>query len=71
MIAKIVGAAIGERIGERFGGGGRGALIGAISPVVARRLFGPLGLVLVGGYAAKKYLDYRRSQSSRRGRFTP
>jgi hypothetical protein len=63
MIGKIVGAAIGERIASRYGTGTKGALVGALAPTLARRLFGPLGLALAGGYAAKKYLDYRRSRA--------
>jgi hypothetical protein len=71
MIGKILGAAIGEKIGERYRGGARGAVIGALAPMLARRLFGPLGLVLAGGYAAKKYYDHRRSRTPEQGRFTP
>lgn len=63
MIGKIAGAMIGDKIAERYGASGtKGALIGALTPVVARRLFGPLGLALAGGYAAKKYIDYRRER---------
>lgn len=63
MIDKIAGAFIGDRIAERYGASGtKGAMIGALAPVVARRLFGPLGLVLAGGYAAKKYMDHRRDR---------
>jgi hypothetical protein len=62
MIGKIIGAAIGERVARRSGGGARGALIGAMAPAIARRLFGPLGLALAGGYAAKKYYDSRKAR---------
>jgi hypothetical protein len=62
MIGKIIGAAIGERVARRSGGGAKGALIGALAPAIARRLFGPLGLALAGGYAAKKYYDRRRAR---------
>ena len=62
MIGKIIGAAIGERVARRSGGGAKGALIGAMAPAIARRLFGPLGLALAGGYAAKKYYDRRRTR---------
>ncbi len=61
MIGKIIGATIGERVAGRSGGGAKGALIGALAPMVARRLFGPLGLALAGGYAAKKYYERRKS----------
>lgn len=67
MIGKIIGAVVGERIAARHGAGVKGALIGAAVPVIARRLFGPLGLVLAGGYAAKKFYDYRKRQNSARG----
>jgi hypothetical protein len=62
MIRTIVTAAIGERIASRYSRGGKGLLIGAIAPMVARRLFGPLGLALAGGYAAKKYYDHRKAR---------
>jgi hypothetical protein len=70
MIGRILSAVIGEKIGERYGRGGRGALIGAVAPAIARRMFGPLGLAVAGGYAAKKYYDRRRSRQTQ-GRFTP
>ncbi len=60
MIGKIVGAVVGKRLAGRHDGV-KGALIGAAAPVVARRLFGPLGLLLAGGYAAKKIYDKRRT----------
>jgi hypothetical protein len=60
MIGKIVGAALGKRVAARYGNGGTGMLIGALAPVVARRAFGPLGLALAGGWAAKKYYDSRK-----------
>ena len=66
MIGKIAGAIVGKKIAERYGEGPKGALIGALAPLVARRLFGPLGLALAGGYAAKKYYDSRRSRNSAR-----
>jgi hypothetical protein len=63
MIGKIVGALIGEKVASRYGTGAKGALIGALAPVVARRLFGPLGLALAGGYAAKKLYDHRKGRT--------
>lgn len=63
MFGKIVGAAIGNRIARNHEGG-KGALIGMLVPVVGKRLFGPLGLVLGGAYVAKKVWD--RRQASRR-----
>ena len=61
MIGKLLGAFVGKRIAERHGSGAKGVVIGALAPVVARRLFGPLGLALAGGYAAKKYYDHRKA----------
>jgi hypothetical protein len=60
MIGKIAGAVIGNKIAARYGTGARGAVIGALVPIVARRAFGPLGLALAGGYAAKKFYDSRK-----------
>ncbi|HWH17987.1 MAG TPA: hypothetical protein VNT77_06580 [Allosphingosinicella sp.] len=62
MIGKIIGAAIGRRVAGRYNGG-RGVLLGALAPVIARRAFGPLGLALAGGWAAKKYYDSRRTRT--------
>ena len=57
MIGKIAGALIGKKIADRYGTGGRGMLLGALAPAIARRAFGPLGLALAGGYVAKKAYD--------------
>jgi hypothetical protein len=65
MIGKIAGALIGRRMAGRYGNGTRGALIGAIVPLVARRAFGPLGLVVAGGYAAKKIYDSQKGKRRR------
>jgi len=62
MIGKIAGAVIGKKVAERYGNGTRGAIVGALVPVVARRAFGPLGLVLAGGYAAKKIYDSQKGK---------
>ena len=59
MIGKIIGAAVGRKIAGRYNGG-KGMLLGALAPVVARRALGPLGLALAGGWAAKKYYDSRK-----------
>lgn len=60
MIGKLASAIAGKKIAERYGNGARGAVIGALLPVVARRAFGPLGLAIGGGYLAKKYYDSRK-----------
>jgi hypothetical protein len=62
MIGKIVGAVVGKRIAERHGDGLKGAVLGAAAPAIAKRLFGPLGLVIAGGYVAKKIYDSRRDR---------
>jgi hypothetical protein len=63
MLGKIAGAFIGKRVADRYGSGGRGMIIGALAPALARRAFGPLGLVLAGGYVAKKVYDSRKRRS--------
>lgn len=64
MLGKIIGAAIGRKVAGRYSGG-QGMLVGALVPFVARRAFGPLGLVIGGGYLAKKLYD-RNKQRTRR-----
>jgi hypothetical protein len=63
MIGKIASAFIGKKIADRYGTGGRGMIIGALAPALARRAFGPLGLALAGGYVAKKVYDGRKRRS--------
>jgi hypothetical protein len=62
MIGKLIGAALGKRIAAPHGNGAKGALIGMMVPMVARRAFGPLGLAVAGGYAAKKYYDSKKAR---------
>ena len=66
MIGKILGGYVGQRVGNRYnregGSGLRGALIGTGIAMVARRGLGPLGLLIGGGYVAKKVLDRRRTR---------
>ena len=57
MLGKIAGAYLGNKIAGRYNSGGNGIIVGALAPVLARRAFGPLGLVLAGGYEAKKLYD--------------
>jgi hypothetical protein len=67
MIGRIASAVIGKKIADRYGTGGRGMIIGALAPMIARRAFGPLGLALAGGYVAKKVYDGRRRRSRAEG----
>ncbi len=61
MIGKIIGALVGREIDRRDGQGGiKGAAMGYMAGGAMRRL-GPLGLVLGGGYVAKKAYDRRRA----------
>lgn len=63
MIGKILGAIVGDKIAKRYGDSPtKGAIIGALAPAVARRLIGPLGIALAGGYALKKYYDHRKGR---------
>lgn len=65
MIGKVIGALVGREIDRRDGSGGaKGAIIGMAAAGALRRL-GPLGLILGGGYVAKKAFDRRRD--ARRG----
>ncbi|MBU3077977.1 hypothetical protein [Sphingomonas quercus] len=65
MIGKLIGALVGREIDRRDGEGGvKGAVLGAVAVGALRRL-GPLGLVLGGGYLAKKAYDRRRDGRTR------
>jgi hypothetical protein len=66
MLGRILGAAVGRRLAGR-NSGGKGLLIGALAPVIARRAFGPLGLAVGGAYLAKKVWD-RRNRTTRPAR---
>lgn len=60
MIGKVIGALVGRELDRRDGSGGlKGAAIGALVGGGLRRM-GPLGLILGGGYVAKKAYDRRR-----------
>jgi hypothetical protein len=62
MIGRIVGALVGREIDRRDGSGGlKGAAIGAVAAGALRRM-GPLGMLLGGGYVAKKAYDRRRDR---------
>ena len=61
MIGRIIGALVGREMDRRDGRGGlKGAAIGALS-IGAMRRMGPLGMLLGGGYVAKKAYDRRKS----------
>ncbi len=61
MIGRIIGALVGRELGQRQGSGGvKGAALGALAVGGLRRM-GPLGMLLGGGYVAKKAYDRRRS----------
>lgn len=65
MIRSIIGALVGREIDRRDGSGGlKGAAFGALAARGLARM-GPLGLLIGGGYVAKKALDRRRA--ARRG----
>ena len=61
MLGKLLGGYVGHRVGERHGNGLKGTLLGLGAGHIARRGLGPLGLVLAGGWAARKYMNRRRS----------
>ncbi len=65
MIRSAIGALVGREIDRRDGQGGlKGAAVGLVAARLLSRM-GPLGLVLGGGYVAKKAYDRRRE--SKRG----
>ena len=66
MLGKILGGYVGHRMGERAGNGLKGTLLGVGAGAIARRGLGPLGLVLAGGWAAKKLMDRRRADRTGR-----
>jgi hypothetical protein len=61
MFGRIIGAAVGRRLAGP-NSGGTGALLGYLAPAIARRGLGPLGLLLAGGYVAKKVMNRRRER---------
>lgn len=61
MIKSILGALVGREIDRRDGSGGaKGAITGMVATRVLSRM-GPLGMLLGGGYIAKKAYDRRRA----------
>ena len=63
MIGRIISALVGREMGRRSGGSGgtSGAVKGVVAMSVLRRM-GPLGMILGGGYAAKKAYDRNRAR---------
>lgn len=65
MIGRVIGALVGREIDRRDGSSGaKGAVIGMVAAGALRRL-GPLGLILGGGYVAKKAYDRRKADRVR------
>ena len=64
MIGRIISALVGRGMGRRDGSGGAsGAVKGVVAMGLMRRM-GPLGMILGGGYAAKKAYDRNRARKS-------
>lgn len=65
MIGRIIGALVGREVDRRNGDSGiKGMAIGAVAAGALRRM-GPLGMLIGGGYVAKKAIDRRKAR--RRG----
>ncbi len=61
MLRTIIGGLIGSEIDRRDGRGGvKGAVLGGLAARAVTRT-GPLGLLLGGGYVAKKMYDRRKA----------
>ena len=61
MLRSIIGGLVGKEMTERNGRGGfKGAAIGMLATRLAMRS-GPLGMLLGGGYVAKKFYDRRKA----------
>ncbi|TCQ09267.1 hypothetical protein [Sphingomonas sp. PP-CC-3A-396] len=64
MIGRIISALVGREMGRRNGSGGTaGAVKGVVAMGLMRRM-GPLGMILGGGYAAKKAYDRNKARKS-------
>ena len=64
MIGRIISALVGREMGRRDGSGGTaGAVKGVVAMGLMRRM-GPLGMILGGGYAAKKAYDRNKAHKS-------
>lgn len=61
MLRTLIGGLVGKEMGRRGGRSGlKGAALGMIAVRAVTRT-GPLGLLLGGGYVAKKMMDRRRT----------
>jgi hypothetical protein len=72
MLGKILGAVVGAKVAEQTEsvGGLGGALLGAASLTLVRRLSFPALIVLAGGgYAVKKLSDRARANRAKRKSF--
>lgn len=68
MLRSIIGALVGKELDQRNGSGGlKGAAIGMIAARALTRT-GPLGIVLGGGYVAKKMYDRHKASRVTPGR---
>ncbi|MCK8456694.1 MULTISPECIES: hypothetical protein [Sphingomonas] len=64
MIGRIISALVGREMGRRNGSGGAsGAVKGVVAMGLMRRM-GPLGMILGGGYAAKKAYDRNKARKT-------
>ena len=73
MLGKILGAAVGAKVAEQTEsvGGIGGAVLGAASVAVIRRMRLPALIALAaGGYAVKKLSDKARADRAKRKSFT-
>ena len=69
MIRSIIGALVGRELHRRSQGSGlKGAAVGALAARAMTRM-GPLGMLLGGGYVAKKAYD--RHRAGKNGRVPP
>lgn len=67
MLRSIIGALVGRELDRNGRSGGlRGAATGMIAARMLSRM-GPLGMVLGGGYVAKKAYDRHRASKVTRG----
>ena len=67
MIGKIIGAFVGNKVAKqtRGLGGGAGAALGVVAPMLLRRISLPTMLALgAGGYAAKKLAEKNRASKT-------